>query len=80
MNKETILNQVIDLLSTVSDADEITAESELVEDLALSSMDVLLLCSSMEDMFGIKIPEKMIRKMYTVESVTDIISSLLEDK
>ena len=79
MNYDDILKQVIDLLSNISDAEEITAESELIEDLSLSSMDLLLLCSSMEDIFGVKIPEKMIRKMYTVEDMMEIVASLIQN-
>lgn len=79
MSNDDILKQIIDLLSNISDAEEITAESELVEDLSLSSMDLLLLCSSMEDIFGIKISEKLIRNMYTVEDMAEIVISLVQN-
>lgn len=78
MNYEDILKKVIALLSTMVDTeDEITADSELMDDLGISSMDVLVLISGLEEEFKIKVPEKAIRKMYTIGDVVDtVISSL----
>lgn len=73
MNKEEILNRVKTLFSSMSEAEEITKESELIDDLGLSSMDLMLLISSLEDEFGIKVSEKQIRKMVTVEDVVDVV-------
>lgn len=76
MNKEEILNRVIKLFSSMTDAEEITKDSELIDDLGLSSMDLMLLISSLEDEFGIKVSEKQLRKMVTVEDVVDVVASL----
>lgn len=78
MNYEDILKKVIALFSTMVDTeDEITADSELMDDLGISSMDVLVLISGLEEEFKIKVPEKAIRKMYTIGDVVDtVISSL----
>lgn len=79
MNYETILQRVIDLFATMSDTDEeITVESELIEDLGISSMDVLLLITSLEEEFKIKVPEKALRKMVTIGDVVDTIISLMK--
>lgn len=75
MNKKEILNRVIVLFSSMSEADEITGDSELVDDLGLSSMDLMFLISGLEDEFGIKVSEKQIRKMVTVEDVVDVVVS-----
>ena len=78
MCKEDILKKVIELFSTMTEAEEITPDSELIDDLGISSMDVLFLISSMEEEFKIKVPESAIRKMVTVEDVAEVIASLMK--
>ena len=74
-----MLQRVIDLFVTMADTDdEITEESELIEDLGISSMDVLFLISSLEEEFKIKVSEKEIRKMVTIGDVTEVIERLVK--
>lgn len=80
MYNEDILNRVIALFSTMTEAEKITAESELIDDLEISSMDVLYLISCLEDEFEIKVPEKEVRKMVTVGDVAEIIETLKNRK
>jgi len=77
MNSEKILERVIALFSTMTEAEEITEESELIDDLEISSMDVLFLISSLEAEFDIKVPEKAIRKMATIGDVVEVIEGLI---
>lgn len=76
MNREDILDRVIKLFSTMTEA-EVAEDSEIMEDLDITSMDVLFLISSIEEEFKIKIPEKAIRKIETVGDVADIIDGLM---
>ena len=78
MCKDDILKRVIELFSTITEAEEINEDSELVDDLGISSMDVLFLISSLEEEFKIRIPEKVIRKMVTVGDVAEIVASLIK--
>lgn len=80
MIDETILNKVIELFATMTDvpAAEITADSELIDDLDISSMDVLFLISSLEEEFHISVSEKEIRKMVTVGDVAQVIRTLIK--
>ena len=79
MNTNDILQRVIDLFATIADTeDEITEDSELIEDLGISSMDVLFLMSSLEEEFKIKVSEKEIRKMATIGDVTEVIERLVK--
>ena len=78
MCKVDILKRVIELFSTMTEAEEINEDSELVDDLGISSMDVLFLISSLEEEFKIRIPEKVIRKMVTVGDVAEIVASLIK--
>lgn len=78
MSNADILQKVIDLFATMADTeDEITADSELIEDLGISSMDVLCLICNLEEEFKVKVPEKQIRKMVTVADVVEIITELV---
>ena len=78
MYNEDILKRVIELFSTMTEVEEITEDSELIDDLGISSMDVLFLISSMEEEFKIQIPESAIRKMVTVDDVAEVIASLMK--
>jgi acyl carrier protein len=79
MSNNDILQRVIALFATMSDTEEeITADSELIEDLGISSMDVLFLISSLEEEFKTKVPEKEIREIVTVGDVAETIDSLIK--
>ena len=72
MYSEEILQQVIGLFAAISDA----TDSDLIEDLEISSMDILFVVSSLEEAFGIQIPEREIRGMTTVGDVAGIVTAL----
>lgn len=74
MNRQDISEKVIKMISDISDADEITEDSELMDDLDVASMDVLAMCGTLEEMFGISIPEKLMRRMNTVGDIIDVVS------
>lgn len=75
MNREDIFKKVVNLFATMTEEEEIYEDSELMEDLGIDSMDVLYLISCLENEFGCKVPEKEIRKMYTIGDVIDIIDA-----
>ena len=77
MEKQKLLQRVIDLFATMVDGDvEITADSELIEDLGITSMDVLFMISSLEEEFQFTFPEKAIQKIATVGDVAEIVAAL----
>lgn len=76
MFDQDVLKRVVELFSTMTEAEEINEESELIEDLELSSMDVMFLISSLEEEFHISVPEKAIRQMVTVGDVVQVIQDL----
>ena len=78
---EDILNRVIDVFAVIADTgDAITADSDLIEDLGVSSMDILMMICNLEEEFKIKVPEKMIRRMTTIGDVADTMESLIQSK
>lgn len=76
MQSKEIQEKVITMFSAMTESEVIELESELIEDLEISSMDVLFLVSSFEEEFGVVIPEKEMRKMVTVEDVIEVIVKL----
>jgi acyl carrier protein len=75
-----ILQRVIDLISTMADTEEeITEESELINDLGISSMDILFMISSLEEEFKIKVSERVVRRMYTIADVAQIVAELVAE-
>ena len=76
MSNPDILARIISLFSTMTECDTITEDSEIIDDLEISSMDVLYLITSLEAEFKISVPEDDIRKMVTVGDVAEIIASL----
>lgn len=76
MCKDDILKRVIELFSTMTEAEEITEDSELIDDLEISSMDILFVMSCLEEEFQVKVSEKDIRKMYTVGDVANVVKAL----
>lgn len=77
MTRETVLNKVIQLFAMLTEAEEITAESNLIEDLGIGSMDILFVISSIEDEFKIHIPERALYTVVTVDDVVDMIYELV---
>lgn len=77
MSEKEVLDKVIEIFSTMTEVEDINADSELIEDLELSSIDVFTLLADLEAEFNITIPEKMIRKMGTIEDVKDTVMELM---
>lgn len=77
MSHEMILQRVIALFSAMVEDAQITADSEIMEDLEISSMDVLFLITNLEEEFHVKVPEREIRRMFTVGDVAQVIEDLL---
>lgn len=63
---KTILAEQLDI-----DENIITADSLIVEDLGADSLDAIDIVMSVEDEFGIEVPDEIVEK---IESVNDIIT------
>lgn len=55
------------------DAETITAETRLNEDLNADSLDVVEMLMALEDEFGVDIPDEEIEKMKTIGDVVNFI-------
>lgn len=77
MNRDIVKKRVIEIFSTMTDAEEVSEDSELLSDLEISSMDILVLLCNVEVEFSIKIAERLMRKMVTISDVVDVVMSLI---
>ncbi len=70
-----VFDQIKELLAEQLDLDEskITMDSDIVEDLEADSLDVVDLVMSMEDEFGVEVPDEVIENFKTVGDVVRYI-------
>ncbi len=62
-----MFEKVCQILERICDLEEeITPESRLLEDLAMTSMDLFKVTGALEDEFGVSIPSRKLAKMTTV--------------
>ena len=78
MNREKILQFIDGVFATMTEAETIRESDNLIEDLGISSMDILTLISYLEEEFHITITERMIRKVATVGDLVDLVQNTLE--
>ena len=57
-------------------ADSISMETNIVDDLGASSLDLVDLAMSVEDEFGIEVPDELIE---TVQTVGDVVNFIEEN-
>ena len=55
------------------EASEIDYESNIIDDLGADSLDVVDLVMSVEDEFGIEVPDEVLENMSTVEDIVKYI-------
>ncbi len=76
-----VFEKIVDILSEQLDIENkntITMESELVDDLGADSLDSIDIVMSVEDEFGIEVPDEVIENMKTVADIVDYIESKMD--
>ena len=72
--------RTISVLEEFIDVDEeITRDSALVDDLGLSSLDVINVVAAFEDEFEIEIPDRIIPTLRTVGDIVDYLEENAEE-
>lgn len=66
----TILAEQLDV-----DEDSITKDSLIVEDLGADSLDAIDIVMSVEDEFGIEVPDEIVEKMETVNDIVSFVEN-----
>ena len=69
-----ILSEFID-----DDETEITMDSALVDDLGLSSLEVINIVANFEDEFGIEVPDRVIPTLRTVGDIVKYLEENVEE-
>ena len=62
-------------LDTNKSVDEITDDKEIVKDLGADSLDVVEMLMTMEEEFGITVPEDQVANVKTVKDIADLIAN-----
>lgn len=77
-----VFEKISDLIADQFDkeTDEITAETNIVDDLGADSLDVVDLISSVEDEFDVRIPEEDVENLKTVGDIVAYIESATAEK
>ena len=70
-----IFEKVKQMLSAQLEIDEdiITLDSDLIDDLGANSLDLVDLVMSVEDEFGLEVPENLLETVHTVGDVVNYI-------
>ncbi|MCR5121661.1 MAG: acyl carrier protein [Ruminococcus sp.] len=76
-----VFEKVRDLVAEQFDieADEVTAESQIVDDLGADSLDVVDLISAVEDEFDVQIPDEKVEGIKTVGDIVAFIESFASE-
>ena len=69
-----MLEKIAEILSKYT-KEEITAESTLINDLGLSSFDIVSIVTAFEDEFDIEISDRDIRKLVSVADIMEYIEN-----
>ena len=73
-----VFEKVRDLLAealNIDDRSRITLESNIVQDLGADSLDMVELLMSLEDNFGITVPDEVANDLVTVEAIVKYIEA-----
>lgn len=75
MERAEIISQITAILEDVAEVspEDVTESSVLMDDLDLSSMEILTIVADLEETFGLRIPEKELRNFVTISDLADYL-------
>jgi acyl carrier protein len=74
-----MFDRTVEILKEFVDGDEeITMDSALIDDLGLSSLDVINVVAAFEDEFDIEVPDRVIPSLRTVKDIVDYLEENAE--
>ncbi len=76
-----MFDKVKDILSEQLrlDPDRITPDAEIIADLGADSLDVLQLLMTIEDEYGVKIPDEELENFRTVSDIVEYVEANFEE-
>ncbi|MEE1101357.1 MAG: phosphopantetheine-binding protein [Agathobacter sp.] len=69
----SVKEKIIDIIKNATDIENIEMDSNLMDDLELSSLEIFTMFSDIEDEFGIKIPTDEIETISSIEDIVRIV-------
>ena len=77
MERAEIISQITAILEDVAEVspEDVTESSVLMDDLDLSSMEILTIVADLEETFGLRIPEKELRNFVTISDLVDYLAA-----
>lgn len=73
MEKQELEKIVVELVRETADVDTVSLSMDLMDDVGLSSIDVMDLIAKCETAFSVKISARDLRRIYTVQDLADLI-------
>ena len=75
MERAEIISQILAILEDVAEVspEDVSESSVLMDDLDLSSMEILTIVADLEETFGLRIPEKELRNFVTISDLADYL-------
>ena len=77
MERAEIISQILAILEDVAEVspEDVNENSVLMDDLDLSSMEILTIVADLEETFGLRIPEKELRNFVTIGDLVDYLAA-----
>ena len=77
MERAEIISQILAILEDVAEVspEDVNENSVLMDDLDLSSMEILTIVADLEETFGLRIPEKELRNFGTIGDLVDYLGA-----
>ena len=77
MERAEIISQILAILEDVAEVspEDVNENSVLMDDLDLSSMEILTIVADLEETFGLRIPEKELRNFVTIGDRVDYLAA-----
>ena len=75
MERAEIMSQILAILEDVAEVSPEDVNSVLMDDLDLSSMEILTIVADLEETFGLRIPEKELRNFVTISDLADYLAA-----
>ena len=76
MERAEIMSQILAILEDVAEIspEDVNENSVMMDDLDLSSMEILTVVADLEETLGLRIPEKELRNFVTIGDRADYLS------
>ena len=76
MERAEIVSQILAILEDVAEIspEDVNEDSVMMDDLDLSSMEILTVVADLEETFGLRFPEKELRNFVTIGDLADYLA------